>query len=70
MLIGFLEGTVDGLRARDTSFRRPLLGLFPKIKKNHVSMQSTEALRLLCNPVTTYTCEAKSVSSLSVNLVL
>ena len=51
MLIGFLEGTVDGLRVRGTSFRRLLLGLFPKIKKNHVSMQSTEALRLLCNPV-------------------
>ena len=38
MLIGFLEGTVDGLRARGTSFRRLLLGLFPKIKKNYVSI--------------------------------
>lgn len=51
MLIGFLEGTVDGLRARGTSFRRLLLGLFPQIKKNHVFMQSTEALRLLCKSV-------------------
>ena len=36
ILIEFLEDTVDGLRARDTLFRRLLLGLFPKIKKNYI----------------------------------
>ena len=51
MLLGFLEGTVDYLRARDTLFRRSLLGLFLKIKKNYISMQSTEVLRLLYNLV-------------------
>ena len=38
MLIGFLEDIVNGLRARDTLFRRLLLDLFLKIKKNYISI--------------------------------
>lgn len=38
MLLEFLEDIVDGLRARDTLFRRSLLDLFFKIKKNYISI--------------------------------
>ena len=51
IVIEFLKDIVDYLRARDALFRRLLLGLFLKIKKNYISMQSIETLRFLYNPI-------------------